>query len=374
MNILIIASWYYSDAAPQRGSFIREQAHALVNAGHNVGVVVFDRDVNNALLTLNTQQDGDVTEYRIAVPAPWHRILGFYVPSIFVKQMTNAIAAFAPDIIHAHAVRPGATVLSKLDVDIPIVVTEHSSPITDFWWTAHGKRQITRAYEKAREVLCVGSVLQSELAQYFGVKHTRVMPNGIDTLKFPPSKLADKRDYFLVVSYLLKRKRVDDIVRAFAKLATERRLVILGDGPEKIALISLAETLGVSERIDFMGNVDRESVAQYLRQAHAFIHASEHETFGLVCAEAIASGTYVICSKCGGPEDFVKAPYGEFFEVGDVEMLAKQMQQIEQMTYTQAQINDAHAYIDDNYSLHALSQSLTSLYETLSKPNTSAVV
>jgi glycosyltransferase involved in cell wall biosynthesis len=72
--------------------------------------------------------------------------------------------------------------------------------------------------------------------------------------------------------------------------------VIAGDGPEREALEDLARRCGVSERVKFLGEVDRERLPDLYASADAFVFASVTETQGLVLAEALAAGAAVIAA------------------------------------------------------------------------------
>lgn len=367
MKVLLVASWYYSDQAPIRGGFIREQAHALKNAGVDVSVIVFDRDANNPMLSIKKVNDFGVTEYRISLPAPLHRILGFYFPFVVVPTVQKIISMVKPHIVHAHAVRPAGVLASMSVSDIPLIITEHSSPLTKFWMTLHGKKQIKRAYERADEIYAVGTVLGRDIKKHFNIKDSQIIPNGIELSTFQKSKIQDKKDFLLVVCNLESRKMVDKILISYKNSGLSRDLVILGDGPELGRLKTLTKKLEIEEKVIFKGNVTRDSVSSYMRKAHALIQASSHETFSLVCAEAIASGTYVITSRCGGPEDFVIAPFGEFFDVGNTDQLSKILHEHDSFEYSEGFIEQAHKYIEGNYSIISLSNKLIENYKKVTR-------
>ncbi|TVP44910.1 MAG: glycosyltransferase family 4 protein [Gemmatimonadales bacterium] len=112
----------------------------------------------------------------------------------------------------------------------------------------------------------------------------------------------------LVVAALIRRKGVDTVVRALARLESgaEATLVICGTGPEKAALETLARELGVSDRVQFRGQVTRAEIPRYFAACDVFVLASVVEASGNVLVEAMSSGRPVLCTDSGGPPQYVQ--------------------------------------------------------------------
>lgn len=106
---------------------------------------------------------------------------------------------------------------------------------------------------------------------------------------------------------LLREKRVDLLLRAAALLAPTHPgmlLTVFGDGPEKEALVRLADELGLAGRVDFRGHVETsEEVWRHLGEARIAVQPSEREGFGLFPLEAMAAGLPVV--YCESPESAV---------------------------------------------------------------------
>jgi glycosyltransferase involved in cell wall biosynthesis len=73
----------------------------------------------------------------------------------------------------------------------------------------------------------------------------------------------------------------------------------------------------------FIGRVDRNEAPKLFSSSHVYVMPSCHESFGIVFAEAIASGLPVIATRCGGPEDIVNEFNGILIDVEDIEGLSK---------------------------------------------------
>jgi len=139
-----------------------------------------------------------------------------------------------------------------------------------------------------------------------------VVPNGVDTTRFRPDPQARERlrrriavdsDELLLLTAasLVPFKHVEDIVRSCAELVRRRvrfRLLVAGDGPLAGSLERLAGTLGVSDRVHWLGSVP--DPAPLMQGCDLFLLASVGEAFGNVLTEAMACGAPVVASRSGG--------------------------------------------------------------------------
>jgi glycosyltransferase involved in cell wall biosynthesis len=84
------------------------------------------------------------------------------------------------------------------------------------------------------------------------------------------------------------------------------RLIIVGEGPEESKLRQLVDALGISDRVSFLGNLERTKYFSALRSAHVFLFPSTHEPGSYVVAESLALGIPVICTDFGEPATLVE--------------------------------------------------------------------
>lgn len=148
-------------------------------------------------------------------------------------------------------------------------------------------------------------------------RHAEVIhpPLDLDAFTFQPVK----DDFYLTVSRLVPYKRVDLIVEAFRTMP-ERRLVVIGSGPELERIRQSAPP-----NVEVLGFLPTHEVRDWLQRARAFIFAAE-EDFGIVMAEAQACGTPVIAYGKGGAQEIVRdldepCPTGVHFHHQSVEAL-----------------------------------------------------
>jgi len=84
-------------------------------------------------------------------------------------------------------------------------------------------------------------------------------------------------------------------------------LIVIGSGPQSGTLKSLTQELGLIEQIHFLGQVDEQEKFKLLMMADMYVSTSQHEGFGLVYLEAMASNLPVVCYDYGGQTDFLSS-------------------------------------------------------------------
>jgi glycosyltransferase involved in cell wall biosynthesis len=109
--------------------------------------------------------------------------------------------------------------------------------------------------------------------------------------------------YVLTICRLMGWKRVDGIIEAIRELAPDVHLLVAGDGDMEAEWKALAERLGLSSRVHFLGNVPHKLIPLYIRASDVFVLNSEYEGLSHTLLEVLALGTPIIASRvCGNPE------------------------------------------------------------------------
>jgi glycosyltransferase involved in cell wall biosynthesis len=190
------------------------------------------------------------------------------------------------------------------------------------------KRLSTLTLEQADSVLAANHAGLTA-ATHAGAASARIAPFGVDTERFRPT---DTRNLhrgwttFVVVAYLVARKRVGDIIEALVFVARRRndiRLRIVGDGPERQRLVAPAQNLGVAAICEFVGRVPHDCVVEEYRKADVLVSALASETYGMSLLEAMACGFPVIAARNNGPIGIVEdGKTGYLWSVGEINQLA----------------------------------------------------
>lgn len=335
MYILVLGRSYPSEKYPLQGIFELDQAKALSAEGHKVVMLVVDlRSIRRwRKFGFDTfERDGiKVYSYNFplgAVPSACLAFFSDFFSRLLMKKIVKEEGL--PDIIHAHfCYLQGYSggMLSK-QYKVPLVITEHSSGLM-YNYNPKNDRYYEKGYAAAAGIICVGSALQAALKSHFGYESI-VIPNIVALDDFVYLKKNNNECYtFVAVGNLIYMKGMDVLLQAFSQLNEQNvRLFIIGDGSERKHLEQQAEHLGVSEKVHFLGKQKRAAIASYLHQADCFVLASRSETFGVVYIEALATGTPVIATACGGPSDIVTEENGMLVTVDDAEALAAAMKKM----------------------------------------------
>lgn len=136
-----------------------------------------------------------------------------------------------------------------------------------------------------------------------------IIDHGVNLHKFTPCR--EKENYFVVSSQLIKRKRIDKIIRVFSDYLntydSSAKLYIMGDGEEKNNLEELSKTLGMEKSIIFTGKLNHDRLIEYLRKASAMLVYTEKDNNMVSVVESIAVGTPVITTSVPYNAGYIKA-------------------------------------------------------------------
>jgi glycosyltransferase involved in cell wall biosynthesis len=156
--------------------------------------------------------------------------------------------------------------------------------------------------------------------------------NGLDLNEFRRSEhFLAAINYVAAVGSLFPVKRWDRLLRAIHRIkhigACNVRFRIAGDGPLRSDLEKLAQTLGVSQHVEFIGEC--YDIPAFLREAKFLVHTSESEGCPNVVMEAMACGLAVVAMEAGDISCIVEdGRCGFLVEQGDEETLAERMKQL----------------------------------------------
>ncbi|OGZ08392.1 MAG: hypothetical protein A2942_03005 [Candidatus Lloydbacteria bacterium RIFCSPLOWO2_01_FULL_50_20] len=176
-----------------------------------------------------------------------------------------------------------------------------------------------------------------------------VIPNAVDTEYFAQifasgelTKLRgevgkkDEDKLLITTSRLVQKNAVDIVIRALTHLPAYVKFLVLGTGPDEASLKKLAHDEGVSDRVVFLGHIDRKEMPKYLKISDVFIRPSRSEGMGISFVEAMAAGIPVVATEVGGITDFLfdprrnpdKGPTGLFVNVNDPKDAARAVKEL----------------------------------------------
>ncbi|HLX34649.1 MAG TPA: glycosyltransferase [Candidatus Limnocylindrales bacterium] len=322
---------------------MRDQAEALA-AGFDIGVVApqvwyprsFPRGAAKWGELASDGRDIVPTLRPLAPASRWSpRLSDYLYEEAIARAIDRLWPSQHPDLIHAHVVLPaglGAVRIGRR-LGVPVVLTEHSSPLSMHLKTPGARRRVAEVLNRADRVLAVGEPVRREILEIVN-RPVDVVGNLVPHVFFE-SELTARGDRQLLrllsVGHLTRQKRFDvllDAVAAALSFGLDLQVVIIGEGPERASLSSQSARLGLREHVRFEPMTDRDGLVRWLDWCDALVSSSDHESFGLTIAEALASGRPVLTTASGGPELFMRDELGITVPRGEPEALARAIQRL----------------------------------------------
>jgi len=234
-----------------------------------------------------------------------------------------------------------------------LVITEHSSFLINNYQENHTK-YYQFSYNIADKVIAVGNNLKNVIMSKFKVE-SDVIFNIVDLKIFNyKEKIFSNQVNFLSVGNLIHGKGMDVLIEAFSKMCrNDSNLIIIGDGPERKNLQRKINELGMGSKIFLKGRKSREEIAEFLHKSNVFVLSSRFETFGVVYIEALATGTPVIATNCGGPSDIITPENGLLVDVDNIPMLTEALISMKEnhIRYDNKKISDTTQRIFSPYNI-----------------------
>ncbi len=322
----------------------RHLALALVDAGDEVEVWTLHGD-DSRPETVEIRDD--LVVRRFPMPLPGGKASSMYRSATIgprtLFSLRNAIDAFRPDVLHVVCFGPNgvyATLASRL-ARLPLVITLQGETVMDdsdiFQTSRTLIAGLRRGIRSAAVVTGCSAFTLADAEHRFGLAPGRglVIPNGVDlegahtggdaeTTTRPadtdPAHLSEQsepssepvppeRPYILALGRVVEKKGFDLLLAAYAGMGESGRtidLVIGGSGPAIEGLRDRAGSLGVADRVHFVGRLSRAQVALFMARAEIFVMPSRLEPFGIVVLEGWRAGVAVVATTKGGPPEFVR--------------------------------------------------------------------
>lgn len=245
---------------------------------------------------------------------------------LLIKLLRGYLKKTQPGVIVTHGYKEALVAfLSKLGLGIPLICTFHGlgekhSGLPGFKNKINNglHRFVARFFSK--RVVTVSKTLAGEIG-LSRLKKLRVIFNCAEA--HAPAKGFEKD--LVIVGRLVKIKRVDLAIRLWAAVPEVsrqgRRLTIVGEGPEKEELVSLAKELLSPNCYQFLGF--REDAGSIISGAAALLLTSEHEGIPTVVLEAINSGTPAIATNVGGLGELQERAGKDSLELLDFDLINK---------------------------------------------------
>lgn len=328
MNIAIVCYPTFGGS----GVVATELGIALSSRGHEIHFITYHQPVRlEALQHPNIHfHEVNIPDYPLFKYQPYELALS--------SRLVDVIQNAQIDVLHVHYAIPHAyaaymakKMLLDIGVQIPIVTTLHGTDITLVGSHPFYRPAVTFSINHSDRVTAVSESLRQDTLRLFDIKtKIEVIPNFIDTEKInrlgkpcERSLLAQKEEKILThISNFRPLKRIMDVIKIFEGLSSEIdcKLMMVGEGPEKVKAIEYVEKTGLEDKILFLGNSNE--IDKILCYSDLFLLPSEKESFGLSALEAMTHGVPVISSNAGGISEVnIDGVSGYLADIGDVDTM-----------------------------------------------------
>lgn len=277
---------------------------------------------------------------------------GFHVSPLPDIEVNKALKSFRPDVIHCQVSDPiGLAVVRYAHKhQIPLITTEHNYPdvITDPLKLPKPVKKpvdaILTAYFVSRQKKSDYVTMPTQMAiddlilsreKDFKVP-VEAVSNGVDLSAFKPGqapaeiyekyKIPTGKPTVLYVGRVDPEKQIGVVLKAFKQVLSkipEAIFVIVGDGVDRVHLVNMADELGISDSVYFLGRVLPPDLYELYKVGDVFATASEIETQGIVLIEAAATGLPLVAVNRGAVREVCRNNENGFLcEPKDIDAVA----------------------------------------------------
>ena len=285
-------------------------------------------------------------EYVIRYPSFPFQVAGAPVPDILTGIFLKKVRELEIDVIHVHhpALVGNVALHIRRKLGIPVVFTYHTRYMEYLHYirglenleehTGFLDWYLRRFCNDCDLLVAPTPGIRSYLYGKEVIRPVEVLPTGIPAEAFLPDEkraaeirkryIGDADYLFCTVSRLAAEKNLvfqmqglAHLGRLLKKRGKTFRHLFIGDGPAKESLVRMAEELGLSEHVIFVGNVENHEMKNYQVACDAFLFTSKSETQGIVLLEAMAAGNPVVALDASGVRDIVANGENGFLTGGD---------------------------------------------------------
>jgi len=245
-----------------------------------------------------------------------------------IRKLRQAIRLLKPSaIISFQDTNNILTLISVFGLSLPVIVCERNDPrmrpLSPF------RRTLRWLLYKSASALVVQTRSLLEWgSSMVGQGNVHVIPNPVGEASSNGSYAFQKDGPIVAVGRLVKQKGFDILLKAISLCEQDWQLEIIGDGPDRPNLELLAAELGVTDQVQFVGQV--KDPREFFRSASLFVLSSRYEGFPNVLLEAMAFGLPVVSFDCpSGPSEIIRHGVdGVLVSPGNAEALSQAIDQL----------------------------------------------
>jgi glycosyltransferase involved in cell wall biosynthesis len=333
IRTLLFSTLYPSSVRPSHGIFVETRLRHLLASGEVETRVVapvpwfpfrhsrFGDYAKHAAVSAHEVRNGiNVTHPRyLLLPRFGMNMAPASLARAGLKAARKLIAAgYDFDLIDAHYFYPdgvAATMIGKA-LNKPVVITARGTDINLIPQYDKPRRMILQAAEDCAAMITVCTALKDAIVGLGGTaQKITALRNGVDLQLFQPEDKSQARtafgmnDQFAIASvgHLIERKGHHLVIEALAQIP-DAELYLAGGGEEGTRLRALADQLGVTQRVHFLGAMPQARLRTLYSAVDCLVLASSREGWANVLLEAMACGTPVVATNVWGTPEVVADP------------------------------------------------------------------
>lgn len=330
LRVLTFSSLYPNAQQPQHGIFVEQRLRHLVASNEvSTRVVAPVPWMPSTLERFGHYPDYSLVpnaEERHDIPVSHPRFIvlpkiGMTVaPWLMARSLRRPVSEiydheFKFDLIDAHYFYPDGVAAAMLArrFSVPLVITARGTDINLIPEYQLPRKMIMWAANQAAAIVAVSRALKDRMVE-LGIDENKVtvLRNGVDLALFAPVDQEIAREkvggwtgkWLLSVGHLIERKGHHLTIEALASLPG-LNLAIVGEGPLGADLRALAKSLGVADRVHFIGAVVQDDLRYYYSASDIFVLASSREGMANVLLESLACGLPVVATPIWGTPEVV---------------------------------------------------------------------
>lgn len=291
----------------------------------------------------------------------------------YVTILKKIIKHFNPDVLHAHYATSYGLV-GALSNFHPYIISSWGTDVMKFPNKNFIAKSILKYNFRNADVLCATSETIKKCIHEVIKKDVSVIPFGVDLANFAPQKvesLFNDDDFVLgSIKPLEELYNIDVLIKSFAALRSKYphlKLLIAGEGSAEKELMTLANSLRVTDAITFAGRIPFKDIHKYYNMIDVLVNISEYESFGVSVIEAMACEKPVVVTNVGGLKDIVKDDrLGFKVEVRNIEQTTAAIDTLisDKEIYRRIATN-SRQHVIENYSWNRNLEEMMTIYTDL---------
>ena len=231
---------------------------------------------------------------------------------LLIKAVKKLVENINPDILHSHYATSYG-LYGRMCNFHPFVISVWGSDVYEFPRGNKIKEFLLKYILKGADKVCSTSYDMAEETKKYYKNEIVITPFGVDIDKFTCNIPILNSNYITigVMKGLEKIYGLNYLIEGFSRLVREYcgtkelRLLIVGDGTQRMELEALAKKLEICSRVNFTGKIDNEQVPNYINKMDIVCLPSLSESFGVSAVEACACGRPIIATEVGGLKEII---------------------------------------------------------------------